>query len=331
MHLRPPPLRLRYRHGVYINLRGYPDWLPYAAAIVQIAPMPAGFSIDEARLLDVLIANRLMAQALDAPADARLLARTPAGWVWAHVGATRQLALVPAELHGAFRHRGGVSGLAVTVSARGLLGGERGEPIRFQPLRTVAEAAIEKLEAWLGHRLPDGYRDFLIATNGGVPLAAGVLPTSGLLLDQPLFGLATDDRMQDLAYANLWLRDRLTLDFLAIGYVQGGLLVVKVRGHDAGSVWFWDDDDERDDERYEPAVICRDLLVACAPDMSALLTSLMTVPPSLSAIADRAIDGGHAELIWPDGIGDSLPKSRRPPWIDVLPGSAGRPALFGEV
>ena len=37
MHLRPPPLRLRYRHGVYIDLRGFPDWQPYAAAMVRIA------------------------------------------------------------------------------------------------------------------------------------------------------------------------------------------------------------------------------------------------------------------------------------------------------
>jgi hypothetical protein len=328
VHLRPPPLRLRYRHGVYIDLRGYPDWQPYAAAMVRIAPVPSGVTVDEARLVDVLIANRLVARAIaGAAAGAYAADRAPAGWVWAHLGATRHLALVPVELHAAFRHRGGVSGMRVTVAGRGLPTGnpggtgnadETGAPVRFRPVRTVSAEAIEKLEGWLGYRLPDGYRDFLGTTNGGLPLAAAVLPGTGLLLDQPLFGLAAEDRMQDLAYANLWLRDRLTRDFLAIGHVQGGLLVLKVRGQDTGSVWYWDDDDARDDERYEPAVICRDLLLRCAADFPALLAGLTTAPPSLSAAADRAIDGGRAELFRPDGVGDALPKPRRPPWLTLL-------------
>lgn len=321
MHLRPPPLRLRYRHGVYIDLRGFPDWQPYAAAMVRIAPVPAGFTVDEARLVDVLIANRLVARAIGGAAGWEYAAdRAPAGWVWAHLGATRHLALVPAELHAAFRHRGGVSGARVTVPGRGLLtgGDDAGVPVPIQPVRTVADEAIEKLERWLGYRLPDGYRDFLAATNGGLPLAAAVVPGTGLLLDQPLFGLAAEDRMQDLAYANLWLRDRLTRDFLAVGYVQGGLLAVKVRGHDTGSVWCWDDDDARDDERYEPAVICRDLLMCCATDFPELLAGLSTAPPSLSAVADRAIEHGRAELFRPEGAGDALPKSRRPPWLSRL-------------
>ncbi|GIH16553.1 SMI1/KNR4 family protein [Rugosimonospora africana] len=291
--------------------------------MVRIAPVPRGFTVDEARLVDVLIANRLVAGAIAGAAGWEYAAdRAPAGWIWAHLGATRHLALVPAELHAAFRHRGGVSGMRVTVPGRGLLTGklvdDTGAPVPVRPVRTVAEDAVGKLEGWLGYRLPDGYREFLAATNGGLPLAGAVVPGTGLLLDQPLFGLATEDRMQDLAYANLWLRDRLTRDFLAVGYVQGGLLAVKVRGHDAGSVWYWDDDDSRDDERYEPAVICRDLLVRCAANFPELLAGLSTVPPSLSAVADRAIEHGRAELFRPDGVGDALPKARRPPWLTLL-------------
>jgi hypothetical protein len=297
VHLRPPPLRLRYRHGVYINLQGYPDWVPYAAAMARIAPVPSGFTVDEARLLDVVIANRLLGRD-----------RTPDGWVWAHVGASRDLALVPVELHGAFRHRGGVGGL--TGPGRGLLDGG-GSRVRFRPVQSVADDAVTRFEDWLGVPLPDGYREFLLATNGGVPVEPGVLPGCGMLLDQPLFGLATDDRMQDLAYANLWLRDRLAPGFLGIGWVQGGLLVLRTGGEAPGSIWFWDDDDPRDDERYEPAVICRDLLVPCAADMPALLAALTTVPLALTEVAARAIDRGHARLIHPDGMGDALPKSRR--------------------
>jgi len=312
VHLRPPLLRMRYRYGVYVDLRGYPDWLPYAAAMVRLAPVPRGLSIDEARLVDVLAANRLLAGAGFAdrdPADDR----TPAGWIWAHLGASRELALVPAELHLAFRHRGGISGLRPDERRRGPSASEPnepsepsepsepnepsepGRPLRLRAVRTVADDAIRKF-----------------ATNGGVPTTAGVAHVAGFLVDQPFFALAAYDRAQDLAYVNTILGDRLTGDFLAVGQVQGGLLAVQVRGWDSGSVWYWDDDDPRDDERYEASVICRDLLLRCADDFPAFLARLTTVPPRLVGIVE-------AELVAPDGMGAALPRSRRPAWLRSAP------------
>ena len=37
-----------------------------------------------------------------------------------------------------------------------------------------------------------------------------------------------------------------------IAQVQGGLLLVQLRGTAPGSVWYWDDDDPADDDRYGP-------------------------------------------------------------------------------
>src|SRR5947207_14834581 len=117
--------------------------------------------------------------------------------------------------------------------------------------------------------------------------------------------------MVDLAYANVWFGDRLTADFLAIGLVQGGLLVLKARGAGAGSVWFLDDDDPRDDERYEPSIICRDLLVPCGADLPAFLGALSAVPRQLLAAAEQVVTSAGAELHLPEGAGAALPRARR--------------------
>jgi SMI1/KNR4 family protein SUKH-1/HNH/ENDO VII superfamily nuclease len=313
LHLKPPPLRLRYRHGVYVDLRGYPDWHPYAAALATVPAAPPDLSADEARVLGVVTANRLLALACThtgaAPDGA------PPGWVWAHLGRSDTLALVPAELHGAFRHRGGAGDRPATETT-GIR--DAGPRVPIRPTRTVALEAVQKFEDWLGGRLPDGYREFLSATNGGAPTRAAVTLASGLLLDQPLFGLAAQDRMHDLAYANLWLRDRLTADFLAIGYVQGGLLVLQVRGTSAGSVWHWDDDDRQDDERYGPDVICRDLLRPCAADMAAFVEDLVAVPAGLGLLADEAVRSETARLVQSADLGAALPRSHRSAWVSQL-------------
>jgi len=317
VQLGPPLLRVRYRFGVYVTLGGYPDWEPYAAAMVGLGPVPSGRTVDEIRVLDVLAANRALARAT-AQGAASGAGRTPAGWVWAHVGTARQLALVPAELHAAFRHRGGVGGLRpATPDRRGLRIEAPGRPVRFRAVRTVAEEALVRFENWLGSPLPESYRGHLRATNGGLPTEPAVLPTAGFVADQPLFGLAAEDRAHDLGYVNTVLHDRFTPDLLAIGHVQGGLLALKVGGADRGSVWYWDDDDPRDDERYEAPVICRDLLVRCADDFDAFLGALTVVPPSLLDLVDES-----AELVVPEGMGSALPRSRRPAWLDALTSAA---------
>jgi hypothetical protein len=307
-------LRLRYRHGVYIDLRGYPDWQPYAAALVTVPDPAVDLSSADLRLFRVTVASQLVSAWVEP--DATIPGGAPSGWVWAHLGRSRTMALVPAELHGAFRHRGGVGDHGVETTSPEYAAATGTVPIR--PTRRLATDALDKFEGWLGYRLPEAYRDFLAATNGGRPAQAAVPAGSRFVVDQPLFGLATEDRMQDLAYANLWFRDRLSPDFLATGYVQGGLLVLRVRGDGAGSVWHWDDDDRRDDERYGSDVICRDLLRPGAADFAEFRSRLAPIPPGLTALADQAIASGTAALIRSDALGAALPRSRRPPWISRL-------------
>jgi len=304
-------LRVRYRDGVVVDGHGFPDWLPYARAVVEL-PEPAPHrTADETRVLDVLIANEVMAGAGDPwwPDGGEPL--TPDGWTWAHVAMTRRLALVPVELHGAFRHAGGVATMRADYARRGLdLAGA--EPMReFGSDRGLTDAAVDKVEDRLGYRLPEAYRRFLAATNGGRPVRPALHPGFGFVLDQRFFGLARQDWLQDLVYANDWFRDRLTADHLAVSYLQGGLLVLKVRGDDAGSVWYWDDDDPRDTDDHGPAEVCERLLHRLADDLDAFGRALRAVPYPLRRLARDTVARGDARRCAPEGMGASLPRTKR--------------------
>ncbi len=94
----------------------------------------------------------------------------------------------------------------------------------------VDESRLRDVEEDLGYRLPGAYRDFLKAAGGRAPVGAALDPELGLLVDQPFFTLRDEAAVDDLRYANKCLRDHLTKDYLGIGYVQGGLLALKVQG-----------------------------------------------------------------------------------------------------
>ena len=114
-------------------------------------------------------------------------------------------------------------------------------------------------------------------------------PRHGFIVDQPFFGVGTADRHQDLLYARHWFADRLTPDYLPLGYVQGGALTLRLTGPDAGSIWFADADDPRDDERLNAATYCAELLSFCAPDLDTFLSELTTVPQSLLKVVDQRL------------------------------------------
>jgi hypothetical protein len=105
-----------------------------------------------------------------------------------------------------------------------------------------------------------------------------VHPDFGFVVDQPLFAAARPDSLQDLVYANGRFGYRFTDDWLAVGYVQDGLVVIRVRGDDAGSLWYWDDDDARDRDRFTAADVCERLLHRCADDSSAFWLDLRELP-----------------------------------------------------
>ncbi len=304
-HPAAPMLRVRYRHGVPVDPWGFPDWTPYARVMIALPPAVADLTVEEARVVDVRTAERVARAGAD-PLWAGCVG-TPPGWTWAHLAQTRHLALVPVELHAAFRHLGGVSVGAPRAAGRGLAA-RAGGPPRIQVGERLSDAAVVTLEDRLGVRLPPAYRDFLGRTNGGAPTVPVVLPGYGFLLDQALFG-ARDDRTHDLVYANAWFGDRLTADWLAIGYVQGGLLAVRTRGADAGAVGYLDDDDPRDRDGFTAEDVCDRLLHRVAGDFTAFWTALRPVPSELEDLAASAAAG--AEPVVPDGLGALLPASHR--------------------
>ncbi|MFJ6198345.1 SMI1/KNR4 family protein [Micromonospora sp. NPDC092111] len=306
VHPVSPMLRIRYRQGVVVDPHGFPDWTPYARVVVELPPLPPGIGVDAARVLAVLTANL----AWPDPADPDPVGRTPAGWTWAHLARTRRVALVPAELHAASRHLGGVSTGDADPRRRGLpVDSTEPPPLRFA--ERLAPDAVARIEQRLGLPLPAGYRDFLARTNGGWPAWPAVHPRFGFVVDQPFFGAARADWMQDLCHANAWLTDRLTSDFLAVGQVQGGLLAVRVGGGDEGSVWYWDDDDPRARDDDTPADICGRLLHRCADSFGAFWHALRAVPGPLRDLAVGAVAEGRATRCDDERTGSALPAARR--------------------
>jgi len=331
VHPGSPVLRVRYREGVLIDPYGFPDWLLYARAMVTLPPPVAGCGRDEMRVLDVLAANAALAGAGDDPlwTDPELApGATPPGWCWAHLGRTRQLALVPIELHGAFRHGGGVRTMALRAADAGLRG-LRGDPQPVPvPARSGDEVPVDvlvALEELLGQPLPRTYRQYLAETNGAAPTEPAVLADSGFVVDQPLFGVARADQQQDLGYVREWLADRFTDDLLPIGYVQGGMLAVGISEPIADSVWYWDDDDPRDDARYGPAEISTRLLHRCADSFDEFWARLCRPPAALLRLAEELADSGQVRPVREEDAGAGLPAALRAPWQPAPP--KGRDAV----
>jgi hypothetical protein len=300
VHPRPPTLRVRYRQGVLVTPQGFPDWPLCARALVELPAPDEGLTLDEVRVLDVLAANAAMARAATQPDGDPLwtgaagsgVAATPPGWCWAHLPSSRRLALVPVDLHGSYRHAGGIRTL--TVAGRGLRTDPAPVPVRPATGEPVPDDVLDLVERLLGWPLPPAYRRHLAATNGAGPAEPGVLPGLGLVADQPLFGLARDDAAQDLTQVWQWMRDRLTVDF--------------------DSIWYWDDDDPRDDDAYGPERICADLLHRCADTIDDFFALLTRPPEALVAAAARWVDGGLVTEVRDSALGAGLPPRLRAPW-----------------
>jgi len=317
VHPGSPVLRIRYRSGILVDPYGFPDWSLVARAVVEMPPPPSGLTGDEIRVLDVLAANLALASVGEDPlwtdpvyGDA---VATPPGWCWAHLGRSRRLALVPVELHGSYRHAGGMRTLDAPDPSRGLRGPFSTEPVRADPDDEVPEDVLRSAEEMLGAALPATYRDFLAGTNGAAPAVPAVLEGHGFVVDQPLFGLARADQHQDLTYAAGWLVDRFTPDLLPIGYVQGGLLAVELTGPGADTVWYWDDDDPRDEARFDPVHIREHLLYRCADSFAAFWASLRRPPAPLVERAADLVARGAVRPLRDELAGAGLPAAKRAP------------------
>src|SRR5262249_44440041 len=160
----------RYPRGILVNQYGFPQWRPYSRATVALPDPLPGLTLEEMRVVDLLAANELMTVRGDPLWELTrddYVRKTPPGWTWAHVAMRREVALVPAELHGAYRHLGGVSTMPVDRRRRGLRVDDEPRPTGVRPLQTIPDDVMDELERYLGFALPPRYRAYLAATNGG--------------------------------------------------------------------------------------------------------------------------------------------------------------------
>lgn len=301
----PDPVRAaRHPKGVRVDDNGHPDFSPYARAAAEIADPPEGFGVDELRLTDYVSANAALHAAGHELWDDCSPVATPHGWTWHHVAGTRRMELVPAEVKALLRHHGGLATARVDQDKRGTRPLQETRPAHFGlPRRDlpVTEDQVLGAEEDLGYRLPESYRAFLKAAGGCAPVGAALDAQLGLLVDQPFFTVRDDAAVNDLVYVNKCLRDHFTKDYLGVGFVQGGVIAVKVKGDAVGSVWFCAYDDARDQDGWTVTERVERLLLPCGEDFDAFLLRLAGNPPELETVAKLMVDGGFAYAVPVEG------------------------------
>ncbi|MFD8591174.1 SMI1/KNR4 family protein [Streptomyces sp. NPDC059637] len=301
----PDPVRsARHPDGVQVDEDGYPDFTPYARAAAEVAAPPDGFGIDELRLTDYVSANVACARDGNRLWAGLPAVATPHGWTWHHVAGTRRMELIPCEVKSLLRHHAGLATSAADHGKRGTRPLQETRPVHFrlsgEPV-AVTEEQVCAVEESLGHRLPGAYRTFLKAAGGRAPAGVALDPGLGLLLDQPFFTVRREPAVDDLVYANKCLRDHLTKDYLGVCHVQGGLLALKVKGRDTGTVWFCPHDDARDRDGMPLQERMEALLLPCGADFDEFLLRLTGNPPELDTVANLMVDGGFARSV-PTGV-----------------------------
>ncbi|MDX3226037.1 SMI1/KNR4 family protein [Streptomyces sp. ME19-01-6] len=301
----PDPVRAaRHPQGVRVDEDGYPDFTPYARAAAEIAEPPEGFGVDELRLTDFVSANAALHSVGHDLWDGASSVATPHGWTWHHVVGTRRMELIPVEVKALLRHHGGLATAAVDQDKRGTRPLQETRPVHFGlPKRglSVTEEQVLGVEEDLGYRLPGAYRAFLKAAGGCAPVGAALDPELGLLVDQPFFTVRDEAAVNDLVYVNKCLRDHFTKDFLGVGFVQGGVIAVKVKGDAIGSVWFCAYDDARDRDGWTVQDRVEHLLLPCGDDFDAFLLRLAGNPPELETVANLMVEGGFAYAVPVEG------------------------------
>src|SRR6266545_4558589 len=143
---------------------------------------------------------------------------------------------------------------------------------------TLSEQQLRDAEGRLGLSLPEEYRRWLAATNGGDPERGVTHPDRDVLWEHRAYGLQPDSPLEDLVHAYSYFQDRFTPDYLPVAGVSGGLLALKVKGEWHGSVWFWADDDPRASDEDTPADT-EQLLYLCGESWDAFLERLQVPEP----------------------------------------------------
>ncbi|EST32535.1 hypothetical protein N566_20040 [Streptomycetaceae bacterium MP113-05] len=300
----PDPVRAaRHPQGVRVDDSGHPDFSAYARAAAEIAEPPEGFGPDELRLTDLVSANAALHAAGHELWAGLPPVATPHGWAWHHVTHSRRMELIPAEVKALLRHHAGLATTGVDHTKHGTRPLQDSRPVHLAVPHTLAadERRVVEAEERLGYRLPAAYRSFLKAAAGCAPRGVALDPGLGLLLDQPFFALRDEAAVNDLVYVNKCLRDHLTKDYLGVAFVQGGILTLKVRGEQLGTVWFCTYDDARDHDGLDMAQRTAELLRPCGADFDEFLLRLAGNPPELETVAKLMVDGGFARAVPVEG------------------------------
>jgi hypothetical protein len=113
----------------------------------------------------------------------------------------------------------------------------------------VDEPRVLALESRFGSRLPEDYREFLLAFNGGKPVPACFQFTSksGRTSDSVVnwFLSLSHEEMLNIEAVLGWLDSRIPPDVVPIAIDPfGNFILLGLRGDVRGKVYFWDHDRE---------------------------------------------------------------------------------------
>jgi len=106
------------------------------------------------------------------------------------------------------------------------------------------EAALERFEQRHGHRMPGGYRRFLLEMNGGRPHDESCRFPMGVI--NTFFGLGVTET-RDLEDANSGIPALPSRELLYIGYADCGEILLCLAGDRRGQVWLQDPEARPDD------------------------------------------------------------------------------------
>jgi hypothetical protein len=158
-------------------------------------------------------------------------------------------------------------------------------PVGIRSHGTLSEQHLRDAEERLGFPLPEDYRRWLAATNGGDPEQGATLPDRDFIWEDRALGLRPGSDY-DLVSSYSYFQDRFTPEYLPVADVSGGMLALKVTGQRRGSVWFWSDDDPRASDEDTPADTER-LLYYCGESWDEFLQRLEVPEP----ITDEELEG----------------------------------------
>lgn len=145
-----------------------------------------------------------------------------------------------------------------------------------QPPATKREIAL--LQTLRGIKLPPPYRDFLLASNGGVPSLA-LFPGGRGYVIQLFYSLVAKRSWSDLAAKILVFDGRVPHDLIPVAGDPGGSqFCLAVAGERFGQVYFWDHEaeGEAEDGNYYGN------LTLLAPSFEQFLAGLVALPPELA-------------------------------------------------